>query len=362
MKIVIDGRLWSETGPGRYIRNLVNGLEKIDRENEYYVFLLEKDFKTVSLEKNFTKILTPFRWYSFGEQINLPKIINHIKPDLVHFPMFNVPIFYRGKFIVTIHDLIHHHFQMKKATTHNALFYQVKTLGYNTAFSSAVKKSLKVVVPSRFVKAQLVDEYKIPESKVVVTYEAAEEKIVNLAQKNIPSPVSKPYLFYVGNTHPHKNIPFLIQGWKILRGKYPDLKLVLAGPETIFYQQLKKEYSVEGIDFLGQVSEEELVALYKNAEAYIFPSLEEGFGIPVLEAMACGCPVVSSNAASLPEVGGDAALYFNPKDEDDMVKTVEKVLRDKGLRQELIKKGERRYKEFSWKKMAEETLKIYREV
>lgn len=362
MKIVIDGRLWSETGPGRYIRNLVNKLHELDQQNKYFIFLLKKDYNSLSFRSNFTKVLTDFRWYTFREQINLPGLISKIKPDLAHFPMFNVPFLYNGKFVVTIHDLIHHHFQMTRATTHNLFTYRIKTLGYKKTFAHAVKNSAKIIVPSEFIKKQIVEEYGVRESKVIVTYEAAEERIISLSQRNPAGIIDQPYLFFVGNTHPHKNIPVLIRAFNLLKKRHSSLKLVLAGPETFFYQQVKKELGGEGIIFPGQVTDEELVALYKNAEAYVFPSLEEGFGIPLLEAMACSCPVVSSNAGSLPEVGGDAAVYFDPKDVSDMVEKISQVLDNNKLRQELISKGKKRYKQFSWRRMAEETLKVYQSV
>lgn len=368
MKIVIDGRLWAETGPGRYIRNLVTELQKIDSQNEYFLLLLKKDFDKVGLAVNFKKVLADFRWYSLAEQIKLPKILKSINPDLVHFPHFNVPIFYKGKYVVTIHDLIHHHFQMKRATTRNPLVYQLKRIGYGRIFSHAVKASEKIIVPSDFVKQQLIKEYKLDKSKITVTYEGADESLIDLAKQDSPSnfsklvqkfSIQKPYIFYVGNAHPHKNLLRLVNAFTKLRESHSDLSLVLSGPDHYFWQQLKKEVNTKGIIFTGFVTDRELVSLYKNAAAYVMPSLEEGFGIPLLEAMACECPVVSSEAGSLKEVGGEAVIYFDPENENDMVGKISKVLDDKKIRESLIKKGEQRYKEFSWKKMAQETLQIY---
>lgn len=368
MKIVIDGRLWAETGPGRYIRNLVTELQKIDSQNEYFLLLLKKDFDKVGLDGNFKKVLADFPWYSVAEQIKLPKILKSINPDLVHFPHFNVPIFYKGKYVVTIHDLIHHHFQMKRATTRNPLVYQLKRIGYGRIFSHAVKTSEKIIVPSDFVKQQLIKEYKLDKSKITVTYEGADESLIDLAKQDSPSnfsklvqkfSIQKPYIFYVGNAHPHKNLLRLVNAFTKLRESHSDLSLVLSGPDHYFWQQLKKEVNTKGIIFTGFVTDRELVSLYKNAAVYVMPSLEEGFGIPLLEAMACECPVVSSIAGSLKEVGGEAVIYFDPENENDMVEKISKVLDDKKIRESLIKKGEQRYKEFSWKKMAKETLQIY---
>lgn len=365
MKIVIDGRLWFESGIGRYIRNLVFNLQKIDKKNEYLTLLLRKDFNTVQYESvNFHKVLADFKWYGLDEQIKLPWLLRSLKPDLVHFPHFNVPIFYSGKFVVTIHDLIHQHFQTRETTTLNPIVHGIKKNGYRIVFSQALKKSVRVITPSNFVKDQLVKEWKLDDKKIVVTHEAVDEGIIDLAKRQgefsfeklkKKFSISEPYLFYIGNAQPHKNINQLIGVFRELRKDYPQLQLVLSGPNNLFWQKIK----LEDVIFTGFVTEEEMVVLYNNALSFIMPSLEEGFGIPVLEAMASRCPVISSSAGSLPEVGGEAALYFNPKDKEEMRGKIKMVIKDDKLRKELIKKGEERYKQFSWQDLAQQTLKVY---
>ncbi len=408
-KIVIDCRMWGESGVGRYIRNLVSNLQELDRKNEYYLLLLKKDYDLETDEilkrlprrfaprndngSNFHKVLADFRWYGVTEQIRLPRILKQIKPDLVHFPHFNVPILYRGKFIVTIHDLIHQHFQMRRATTHDPITYRIKSFGYKTVFQSALRRSTKVLVPSEYVKNLLVSEWKIWDKKIIVTPEGVDEKLLSLNQESrIKNQevfkkfnIKKPYILYVGNAHPHKNVEGLIKAFlKIKNDSHPeldsgsrtnwipgqarndkgDLQLVLAGNEHYFWERIKAKYDkdVKDIIFTGFVSDEELVVLYKNAKAFVQPSFEEGFGIPMLEAMSLGCPVVSSNAGSLPEVGGNAAVYFDPTNLDDMVEKIREVLNNQKLAAELIKKGSLRVKDFSWKKLAEQTLKTFEEV
>lgn len=368
-RIVIDARFWAESGIGRYIRNLLTNLQKIDKNNEYFILLLKKDFDYLKFQgKNFRKVEADFKWYGMSEQIELPRILKSLNPDLVHFPHFNVPLFYRDKYIVTIHDLIHHHFQMKRATTKDPFTYKIKTWGYKQIFTTAVNKSLKIISPSEFVKQQIVEEYKVLEEKIIVTPESVEESIIELSKNKSENifeklkqkfQINNPYIYYVGNAHPHKNLQMLIHVFQKIRKQHQNYQLVLSGPSHHFWDQLKKEEESEGVVFTNFVSDEEMVTLFQNATAFVMPSLEEGFGIPVLEAMACSCPVISSNAASLPEVGGSAVIYFNPKDENDMVKKISQVLDDEKLRKELINKGEKRYKEFSWQKMAEQTLKIY---
>ncbi|MDP3973640.1 MAG: glycosyltransferase family 1 protein [Candidatus Daviesbacteria bacterium] len=368
MKIVIDGRMYAESGVGRYIRNLITQLQIIDKKNEYFILLLQKDYPFLKESENFRKVVAEFRWYGVGEQIKLPKVFNSLKADLVHFPHFNVPLLYRGKFVVTIHDLIHQHFQMRRATTLDPLTYKIKQLAYIKVFKNAVTKSLKILVPSNYVKELLIDEWSLGADKIVVTPEAVDdnifsiEKIMNkekIERVMRKFKINTPYIFYVGNAHPHKNIEGLIRAFLELRKKYPDLYLVLSGYDHYFWQRIREEFQYPGIIYTGHISDEELVALYKEAECFVMPSFEEGFGIPLLEAMACGCPVVSSNAASLLEVGLDAAIYFDPRNSQEMIEKILQVLEDANLKEKLVKKGKERIKVFSWEKLAKQTLEVY---
>ncbi|MDD5415797.1 MAG: glycosyltransferase family 1 protein [Candidatus Daviesbacteria bacterium] len=368
MRIVIDGRMFNESGVGRYIRNLINNLAILDKKNEYFILHLKEDYKNLEYQDNFRKILANFRWYGIEEQIKLSGLIKSLNPALVHFPHFNVPIRYGGKFVVTIHDLIHQHFSMERSTTHGLLVYKLKRLGYRKVFTTAINKSLAILVPSYFVKGELIKDWAVSEDKISVTHEAVDDKLFTILNEmkmeDIKSlrdkfNIRNPYLFYVGNAHPHKNVEGLIRAFGVLREKYPDLGLVLSGNDHYFWQKIRKEFQQEGVIYAGSVSDEELVGLYKGATAFVMPSLEEGFGIPILEAFACECPVISSNKGSLPEVGGDAVVYFDPASPDDMTAKISQVLDDKKLWQQLIEKGLKRYKQFSWKKLAQKTLEVY---
>ena len=369
MRIGIDARMYRESGIGRYTRNLIEHLQNLDKINEYFILLKKDDYNSLKLQNNLHKVLADFGWYGISEQIKLPIILRKLNLDLVHFPHFNVPIFYRDKFVVTIHDLIHQHFQMNRATTLNPVTYKMKQLGYNKTFKNAVSKSEKILVPSDYIKDLLIKEWQINESRIIVTSEAVEDKFITIVGKMSKDKselilekfkINSPYLFYVGNAHPHKNVESLIKTFLNLKEKYPNLTLVLSGGDHYFWQRLKSEYNQESIIYTGFVTDEELIALYKKAEMFVMPSFEEGFGIPLLEAMANKCPVVSSNAGSLPEVGGNACVYFDPKDLEDMEKKIVEILANKRLRKHLIFKGNRRYKEFSWKKLAKQTLEVYR--
>lgn len=360
MKIAIDARMYGQSGIGRYIRNLIFNLIELDSKNQYLILHLKKDYDPLTYQNNFHKILADFRWYGLSEQIKFLRMLKSLKPDLVHFPHFNVPFFYHGQYVVTIHDLIHQHFSMKRSTTLNPLFYSIKRLSYKVVFRNAINRSCKIIVPSNFVKDQLIADWKINKEKTVVTPEAVDQTILNLSQKKLKQPnINKPYIFYVGNAHPHKNVEGLIRVFRELRVKNPALQLVLSGSDHYFWQRVKKEYQDEGIVYTGQISDEQLVVLYKNAECFVMPSYEEGFGIPILEAMACSCPVVASDAGSLKEVGGGAVCYFDPGNKEDMVEKIDIVLKSEETRKTLIAKGLKRYKEFSWEKLAKQTLEVY---
>ncbi len=369
MKIVIDGRMYSESGIGRYIRNLIGGLQKLDKNNQYFILHVLGDYNTLVYHNNFNKVLADFKWYGISEQIRLPKLLSSLKPDLVHFPHFNLPLFYKSKFVVTIHDLIHQHFRMDRVTRLNPLVYRLKQLGYNKVFQNAITKSAKILVPSSYVKDLLTSDWHLDSKKIQVTEEAVDEKILTIAKvmskekcKKILTKfkIKPPYLFYVGNAHPHKNLEGLINAFLKVKENRVNLTLVLSGGDHYFWQRLKRENKYKDINFTGFVSDEELVALYKSAELFVMPSYEEGFGIPLLEAMASSCAVVSSNAGSLREVGGDACLYFDPGDKGDMVNKIDKVLNNESLRKEMIRKGQKRVKQFSWEKLAKQTLEVYR--
>ncbi len=372
MRICIDGRLINESGIGRYIRNLLQNLALLDKKNSYFILLKKNDLTRFNWGENFTNIEADFGWYSATEQIKLPQILKKLNLDLTHFPHFNVPILYKGKFIVTIHDLIHQHFAMKRATTLDPLTYKIKQFGYRKVFDYAVKESQKIIVPSESVKSQLNNEWDIEPGKIQVTHEGVDEKILTIKRKQSKNlqlkilekiNVKKPYIFYVGNAHPHKNVEGLIKAFRLITHHSspitPNLKLVLAGGDHYFWKKVKAEFNDPDIIYPGYVTDDSLVTLFSNAEMFVMPSFEEGFGIPVLESFANGCPVVCSDIGALKEVGGDAALYFDPKNIEDISKKMTDLLINSKLKNELIEKGTKRVADFSWKKLAQETLRLY---
>jgi len=371
MRVGIDARFYGTAGKGlgRYTQKLIENLERIDGRNQYFVFLKKENFGEYQPKnKNFKKVLADYRWYTFSEQINMPRILNKYNLDLVHFPHFNVPLFYRRKFIITIHDLILIHFPTVRGTTLNPFFYWIKFLAYKIVIWSAIKKAKKIITVSGFTKDDILKNYKVPENKIKVTYEACDNFRAMAAINSEEAPrrygLTKPYILYVGNAYPHKNLERLILAFKEVNKIKKDLKLVLAGKEDYFYHRLKKmteKKNIKNVIFAGFVSDRDLSLVYRQASLYVFPSLYEGFGLPPLEAMAEGTPVISSDHQCMREVLKDSAYYFNGKKTDEIAKAIVRLLDDKKLRKKIITKGYKRIRKYSWKKMAEDTLDVYKD-
>ncbi len=380
MRIGVDARFYSEQGHGRYLRNLIAELAKIDNENEYIIFLREKDYTKFQLpNSNFKKVLAEVRWYTLREQTILLKIFLDAKLDLLHVPHFNVPIFYTRPFIVTIHDLTITHFPSIRSTTLPLYLWKIKRIGYHISLRLSLMRAKHIIAVSNFTKQDILRDYpSIKEKKISVIHEAIAEEFVkqsarvlvddpNIARVKKSHGISKQYLLYIGNVHPHKNIERFIRVFHKLQSDLSgNIQLVLVGKDDYFMKRLKMENEVmangKSIVWTGFVPDEDLIPLFKGAACFVFPSLTEGFGIPPLEAMACGTPTVVSNAGSLPEVCGDASAYFNPTDEKEMYDVLKEVLEDEALRLTLIQKGYEQVKKYSWKKLTEETLKVYNKV
>jgi glycosyltransferase involved in cell wall biosynthesis len=365
MKILIDGRFIKQTGIGRYIEEMLEQILLLDTKNEYVLLIREKDKDVIPLKaKNLSLLPVDIDWYNFKEQIKLAKIIEKQNPDLVHFTNFNFPLRYKGKFVMTIHDLTLLHFKNIRRGGLSVVRYKVRDQARRLAMRQGVKRARMILVDSEYVKEDIVKTYKIRRNKITVAHlagEAAYQRArVDLEKFNI----NKPFLFYTGNAYPHKNLERLILAFGKLTTKYMlDYQLVIGGKKDDFHAGLEEDVRAAGLNdrviFTGFVTDAELAGLYKAASLYVLPSLSEGFGLPGLEAMSYGLPVVSSNATCLPEVLGDAAVYFNPKSVSDMASVMSNVLADKDLQAKLIKKGYAQIKKFSWKKTANITLGVY---
>lgn len=387
MRIGIDARFYGPTGKGlgRYVQEVVDNIIKISEaepvaQHEYVIFLSPDNFDEFnSLLPRIKKIKLPCHWYSWQEQLLMPFYLARARLDLMHFPHFNVPLFVFTPFVVTIHDLILAHFPTLRATTHSRFIYNLKYLAYRLVIWSALKRARLVIAVSKFTRDDIIKEFKLKPEKIVVTYEGVStlskgadslfvaklDSCEVLAQYQIP----KEYLLYVGNAYPHKNLDIFIHAFKRLHAEYPLVHLVLVGKIDYFYERLRALAIAQGlflldnedspIIFAGYVPDAQLEIFYREARAYVFPSLYEGFGLPPLEALLESCPVISSDRASLPEILGEAALYFNPEQEDDILKKIKMILNDQNLRNRLIAAGRKRVKIYSWWECAWQTILVY---
>jgi len=370
MRIGIDARFYGPIGKGlgRYTQKLIENLEQIDDTNEYFVFLRKDNFDEYKLKaKNFQKVLADYRWYSWEEQVKFPRLLRKYKLELVHFPHFNVPIFYFGRFIVTIHDLILIHFPTVRSSTLGPIFYWFKFFIYKIVIKSAVLRSSRIIAVSNFTKSDIQKVYpEVPEEKIKVTYEASDdfcmlspghdEKILKKYS------IIKPFIVYVGNVYPHKNPERLALAFKQINRRNIALSLVFVGADDYFYLRFKKfvhDNKIRGIIFTGFVPDHELDVIFHNALAYVRPSLYEGFELPPLEAMSKGVPVISSEHASAREILEDSAYYFDPLNVDKIAEAIKKVFVSENLRKELVKKGYQQARKYSWRKMAKTTLELY---
>ncbi len=370
MKIGIDARMYgkAQSGIGTYIKQITDHIFELDKNNDYYLFLLEPFYSQYKPPHDkIHKIKTNAYWYSYAEQTNFLWQIKKAKLDLMHFPHFNAPIFYSKKRITTIHDIIPNFFPGHKQKN----WYRKKA--YQLTLKSSLKKSAKIITVSNNTKDDLIKYLNVKQEKIEVTYLGIEKrfKVIENYDKieatKAKYGITKPYLFFISAWRNHKNFEGLIKAFEILKNKHKlDYQLVLAGQEDPHYPNirqiiLKSEFK-QDIITPGFINNQELPLIYNGAEIFVIPSFYEGFGIIGLEAMACGTPVVSSQATSLPEILGQAALYFNPHDIQKMAEVIKTVLTNKKLKKQLKEKGFEKIKKYSWQDCAQKTLTIYKKI
>ena len=357
--IVIDAREL-RTSSGRYVERLLHYLQAIDQQHRYSVLLKPADMDGwTATNPNFAKVVCPHREFSFAEQFGLLRQVRGLKPALVHFTFPQQPILYGGRVITTIHDLTTLRFTNPDK---NPLVFKLKQQVYRHVIKRAARKSVGVITGSQFVSDDVSVFAGIDPGKITVTPEAADA--ITEAPEALSSLKNQQFIMYVGRPTPHKNLERLIEAYGQLKGQHPELRLVLAGKKDANYrrtEQIVQKANIRGVVFTDFVSEGQLRWLYEHCEAYVFPSLSEGFGLPGLEAMRHGAPVVSSNATCLPEVYGQAAHYFDPLDVVAMADAINEVLTDKALRQKLVIAGQEQADKYSWRRMAEQTLAVYQQ-
>ena len=340
-KIAIDARMIEMSGIGTYIQHII--------DQDIYDIALG-DENTIHKYNQHIKVI-PFdaKIYSLSEQIKFPaKQLKEEGVSLIHFPHYNVPFFYRGKYVVTVHDLIH--LVYPQYLKNGVARYYSKLL-----MSHAIKGAAHLFTVSEYSKKDIIKFFKVPEKKISITYNAVDGKFqhkesdeVNYLREKYGIG-DKKVLLYVGNLKPHKNLKILLEAYKELPER--DQYIVLLVGKAFQGVHLNENGIEErGVIVTGPVSSEELIDLYNLADIFVFPSLYEGFGIPPLEAMACGTPVICSNASSLPEVVGDAALMFEPRNNTELESLIKQIDDDSKLKDKLIKNGYSQVAKFSWEK------------
>ena len=365
MKIGIDARN-DQAGIGRYTFSLIRELAKIDRENEYVVFLSPARFADHAAPgPNFRAVEADIPWFSVREQLLLPRLLARERLDLMHYPHPSVPFPSRTPFVVTIHDLNY----LDRAAIfgasdgRNRAWRAALLAGYRVELVKA-RRARRLIAVSEHTRDTVVRALRVDPARVAVTYEAADapgtvEPDTSVLERHR---LDSPFFLYVGAAYPYKNLACLIEAFARIDG---DHKLVLAGDHEHFGPALRESAADAGLAgrvvFPGRISDAELGALYGGALAYVFVSFSEGFGLPGLEAMRAGVPVVAASAGSLPEIYGDAARYCDPFDTDSIANALAQVAADEQLRGRLVTLGRQRAAEFSWQRTAEQTLVVYHE-
>jgi glycosyltransferase involved in cell wall biosynthesis len=362
-------------GIGHYTYYLVKNLIELDSGDEIILFfdrLVTKEAadKFAEGRKNVKIRFFPFHQY----RRYLPFVYSHLlvsaflekeRLDVYHNPANIIPLRYKGKSVITIHDLAIYKNPNWFPRKLGRQIFSTKLL-----IPSSVENASKIIAVSRSTKNDLMEIFKVPENKIKVIYEGAERneniKIGDKKYLKNKFKISNDYILYLGTIEPRKNIESLIKACQSLNG---NLELVIAGARGWKYEKVfklidgyNKKAKKEEIEYLGYVSFEDKIALMKNALCFVFPTFYEGFGLPVLEAMSLGTPVISSNISSIPEIVGETGILVNPYKEEELIEALRKITGDKKLRERLSLAGKERAGEFSWEKCAKETLDVYREM
>ncbi len=373
LRIAFDARRIRDFGIGTYIRNLLSSLGRIDPVNEYLVIARHDDAGELPASpSNFETVLYQGRERGIGGFVSYGNFVRRIRADLYHIPLNSVPFMMPKPYVVTVHDMSSLLFEKGQDMRQEFRLYR---------FRRGLLRADKVICVSDATRRDVQNTLGIPENRVCLIYNAP-DPVFTAPSRGLELDesyrimeryqINYPYILYAGNIRPQKNIPRLVEAFAVLKGElqrhpiYADLRLIIIGDEISKYASVRhaviQSRVQQTVRFLGFVPINTLRIFYKAAAAFVFPSLYEGFGLPPLEAMACGVPVVTSNVSSLPEVVGDAAIVVNPENVFDIARGMREALLDEDLRRRSIERGFQQLKRFSWERTAEQVLDMYREV
>jgi glycosyltransferase involved in cell wall biosynthesis len=361
-------------GVSRYQYNLIKSLSKLDKKNCYYVFL-NKENILPELPKqdnfNYIRIYIPKR--IIWDQFQLPVITKKYNLDIYHSALDTLPIFSKTNFVLFLFEIPDYRIGILSHSGRISL-YSYLSYGYNKSFFRWSLRKAKVIIASSYsTKTDLIQKYGIAEKNIRVSYPAADEQFCaandekDLLNTRKKYNAEAGYILHISSSDPRDNTPTVISAYKkaLSELKFPK-KLIIGGnvdPKNAGLEKLITELNLKNsIIFTGRLSEKELVALYQAADIYMDPSLYEGFGLQVVEAMACGIPVITSNVTALPEVVGDAGILVSPNDIEGLASALVRVLTDSGLRDSMCQKSLGRAKFFSWDRVAKENLDVYNEL
>ncbi len=383
MRIGIDARAIlnpeksAPTGVANYVWQMVKNLLEIDKENQYILFF---DFKVRDKDvKRFSQSNVKIKFFPFSDYKKyMPGAYSEIlgmatyareKMDVLHTtsPLYRVPASYRGKIVTTFYD-----FAPYRAPE---LFPRLSAAKLKTLYSFAAKKSDRLIAVSDSTKNDAAEFLGYPAEKIKMIYNGIDRRFFELAGEGTAGDVKNlygiknKYILFLGTLEPRKNLSRVLDAFARFKKDYGnnfDYQLVVAGKRgwltEEYFQQTEDLGIKEDVIFTGYVGGEELKPLYAHADFFVMPSLWEGFGQTIVEAMACGAPCLVSKVASIPEVAGDAALYVDPHDTEGIAKAMAKLADDKNMRKELGAKGREQAKKFSWEKCARQTLEVYRSI
>ncbi|MBM3761057.1 MAG: glycosyltransferase family 4 protein [Acidobacteria bacterium] len=386
MRIAIDVRHSRDYGIGTYIRNMVQSLARIDDQHTYVLAGRKEDLREFGeLPGNFRRAVFPRSDSGLLNQVSFPLFLRRLKPNLCHVPLNAAPLLMPQPYIVTIHDMSSLLFPESTPSETTSIRTQYRLFRFRRSLSRAQH----IIAVSKSTQRDVQDLMRIDASRIRQIYSAPDPRFLEHShfassgsqayeawederQKTLERyQINYPFLLYAGSVRPQKNIPRLVEAFAVLRTElenhpqFKNLRLIIIGDEMWKHPQVRRMVIQTRMEpyvrFFGFVPFDTLRVFYSAATAFVFPSLYEGFGMPPLEAMASGTPVVCSGTSSLPEVVGDAAVLVNPENVFDIARGIREVLMDQELRESLVEKGHAQARMYHWDRTAREVLEVYRE-